>query len=203
MPVSRSLSEWQREFGEAARRKFRNTKKWDQQDRVLSILRQLADVGGAIQKEQSIFPSRDHGHERPNHRIAALIADILILCDERRLDLYAELEEVLEWFRCQRVFVFGSNMSSGRFRAYGVSPTRPGVATVLSDHQLTFNKKSTDGSGKATVVPRASSEVWGVLYTVHAEDLKRLDKGEIGYRRKLLKIRLPNDGNIDAWVYVA
>lgn len=95
----KNLSEWQKEFGEAAKKKFPNVKDWDQQDRLLSVLRQLADVGGAIQNEQDIFPSKDHAHTDPNHRIAALLADILILCDERGLDLDVELGKVLEWFR--------------------------------------------------------------------------------------------------------
>jgi hypothetical protein len=66
---------------------------------LLSILPQFGDVGAAIQKEQGIFASNDHGHDDPNHRIAALIADILILCDERKLDLDTELGEVMDWFR--------------------------------------------------------------------------------------------------------
>jgi hypothetical protein len=97
----KTLAEWQKEFGEAAKEKFPNISAWDQQDRLLSILRQFADVGGAIQKEQGLMDSKDHGHDDPNHRIAAVIADVLILCDERKLDLDTELGKVLDWFRTQ------------------------------------------------------------------------------------------------------
>jgi hypothetical protein len=94
------LSQWQRELGKADRKKFpKNIKKWKEQDRLLSVLRQLADVGGAIQKKQGIYPSKDPKHTEPNHRIAALVADILILCDKRNVDLDAELGEVLNWYR--------------------------------------------------------------------------------------------------------
>ena len=104
----------------------------------------------------------------------------------------------------QQVFAFGSNMCSGRFRAYGVSPEHAGRAAVLPDHSLLFNKKSTDDrSGKANVTTAAGSEVWGVLYTVPDADLDKLDKGEGGYRRVRLPIRLTDNTPADAWVYVA
>ena len=49
-----------------------------------------------------------------------------------------------------QVFAFGSNMCSGLFRAYGVSPEAAGRAAVLPGHRLLFNKKSTDDkSGKS------------------------------------------------------
>ena len=69
----------------------------------------------------------------------------------------------------EQIFAFGSNMCSGRFRAYKVSPFGPGRPAALAGYRLTFNKKSTeDLSGKANVTAREGSEVWGVLYTVSA-----------------------------------
>ncbi|MBZ5657786.1 MAG: gamma-glutamylcyclotransferase [Acidobacteriia bacterium] len=104
----------------------------------------------------------------------------------------------------QQVFAFGSNMCSGRFRAYGVSPEGAGSAAVLFDHHLLFNKKSTDDkSGKANVAAHAGSDVWGVLYTIPDGDLDKLDKGEGGYRRVRLSLRLTDNTNTDAWVYIA
>jgi hypothetical protein len=91
----KTLQEWQKAFAAAARGKFPNNHGWTQQDRLLSILRQLADVSGAIQKEARIYASKNHAHEDPNHRIAALPADILILCDTRRFDLDSKLAEML------------------------------------------------------------------------------------------------------------
>ena len=104
----------------------------------------------------------------------------------------------------QQVFAFGSNMCSGRFRAYGVSPEVPGRAAVLPGHHLLFNKKSTDDkSGKANVAAHVGSDVWGVLYTIPDADLDKLDKGEGGYRRVRLSLRLMDNTSTDAWVYVA
>ncbi len=95
----KTLQEWQKEFAESATKKFSNNSRWSEQDRVLSILRQLADVGGAIQKEQGIFVSDNHAHKDPNHRIAALIADTFILCEKRKINLDTELSRVLEWYQ--------------------------------------------------------------------------------------------------------
>jgi gamma-glutamylcyclotransferase len=104
----------------------------------------------------------------------------------------------------QQVFAFGSNMCSGRFRAYGVSPEGTGRAAVLPDHHVLFNKKSTDdNSGKANVAAHVGSVVWGVLYTIPDADLDILDKGEGGYRKVRLSVRLTDNTSIDAWVYVA
>ncbi|MFI5092978.1 MAG: gamma-glutamylcyclotransferase family protein [Candidatus Acidiferrales bacterium] len=104
----------------------------------------------------------------------------------------------------EQVFAYGSNMCSGRFRAYGVSAEGAGRAAVLLGHRLLFNKKSTDDkSGKANVAALAGSAVWGVLYTIPDADLNELDKGEGGYRRVRLSLRLADNASTDAWVYVA
>ena len=104
----------------------------------------------------------------------------------------------------QQVFAFGSNMCSGRFRAYGVSPEGAGRAAVLPDHHLLFNKKSTDDkSGKANVAAHVGSDVWGVLYTIPDDDLDTLDKGEGGYRKVRLSLRLMDNTSTDAWVISA
>lgn len=95
----KTLQEWQKEFADAAMKKFPNNIKWVEQDRVLSILRQLADVGGAIQKEQGLLKSDNHAHENPNYRIACLIADIFILCEKRKINLEEELDKVLDWYK--------------------------------------------------------------------------------------------------------
>lgn len=104
----------------------------------------------------------------------------------------------------ETVFAYGSNMCSGRFRAYGVSPEGVGRAAILPGHRLVFDKKSADDdSGKANIAAHGGSDVWGVLYTVSDVDLDKLDKGEGGYRRERLSLRLADNTNTDAWVYVA
>jgi gamma-glutamylcyclotransferase len=102
------------------------------------------------------------------------------------------------------VFAYGSNMCSGRFRAYRIEPVGRGRAALLDRYCLVFNKLSKDGSGKATVSPRDGHHVWGVLYEVDDADLARLDKGEgTGYKRSKVTVRTADDIPVEAWVYIA
>jgi gamma-glutamylcyclotransferase len=104
----------------------------------------------------------------------------------------------------QNVFAYGSNMCSGRFHAYRVSPHGTGRPGVLLGYRLQFDKKSTaDRSGKANVVAQQGSEVWGVLYTISDADKKKLDEGEGGYQPLKLPLRLEHNRTTEAWVYVA
>ena len=76
----------------------------------------------------------------------------------------------------------------------------PCLLTVIS----CSTKKSTDDkSGKANVAAHAGSVVWGVLCTIADGDLDKLDKGEGGYRKVRLSLRLTDNTSTDAWVYVA
>jgi len=95
--VVKSIADWQRAFKEAADRKFPNST-WGGSERVASIQRQLDDVKAALEVEHGIRESDDHAHRDPDHRIAALIADILILAGERGFAVENELEKVLAWF---------------------------------------------------------------------------------------------------------
>jgi gamma-glutamylcyclotransferase (GGCT)/AIG2-like uncharacterized protein YtfP len=104
-----------------------------------------------------------------------------------------------------RVFAFGSNMCSGRFRDHGVHPAGVGEAASLQDHRLAFEKLSKkDGSGKASVQPAAGEVVWGVLYEIPDAELPILDRGEgKGYTRSHLRVTTGSGQSVDAWVYVA
>jgi gamma-glutamylcyclotransferase len=104
----------------------------------------------------------------------------------------------------QQIFAYGSNMCSGRFRDYGVSPEGIATAAVLSEYRLLFNKRSTrDHSGKANVEPHEGSQVWGVVYTVSDNDMRRLDEGEGGYQRVRLSVRLADNKDAEVWIYLA
>jgi hypothetical protein len=105
----------------------------------------------------------------------------------------------------EQIFAYGSNMCSGRFRDYGVSPEGNGRGALLVGYRLTFNKRShRDGSGKANVESHEGSEVWGVLYVIPDADLRTLDDGEGGgYHRVQLPLRTVDYGNTEAWVYLA
>ena len=95
----KTIHEWQKIIAESANRKFPSNVNWSDLDRVKSIEEQLMDVKAAIQVEQGLLKSNDHAHQDPGHRIAALIADILILAEMRNTDVEKELEKVLEWFK--------------------------------------------------------------------------------------------------------
>lgn len=100
------------------------------------------------------------------------------------------------------VFAYGSNMCSGRFRAYRVAPEVEGRAALLTGYALRFNKRSQDGSGKANVESQEGAQTWGVLYTISEKDLKILDDGEKGYDRVKMLVRI-NGLAVEAWVYLA
>lgn len=92
---ARTFKEWQKLLAEAANRKYPVNARWTEQDRFLSITRQLADVGAEIQYEQGVYP---HRKGEADHRIAALIADVLILAQMRGADIDTEMERVLEFY---------------------------------------------------------------------------------------------------------
>jgi gamma-glutamylcyclotransferase len=104
---------------------------------------------------------------------------------------------------CESVFAYGSNMCSGRFRDYGVTPENDGEKALLPGFRLVFNKKSTDGSGKTNLEAREDSSVWGVVYRISKADLLRLDNGEVGYHRARMEVKLGDDSIISVWVYQA
>jgi hypothetical protein len=97
MRFMRSIGEWQKVLKAAADRKFPDST-WREAERIASIQRQLNDVKAALEVKRGERKSDDHAHQNPDHRIAALIADILIFAEERGTDAEDELAKVLAWF---------------------------------------------------------------------------------------------------------
>lgn len=93
-----SIAQWQKALKAAANQKFPDNVS-GAFDRVQSIHEQLDDVVVALEVERGERKSNDHAHQDPNHRIGALVADILILAEERDADIESELEKVLAWFK--------------------------------------------------------------------------------------------------------
>jgi hypothetical protein len=93
----KGVGEWQKILKAAADRRFPSSG-WGEPERLASIQRQLNDVKAALQVENGELQSDHHAHQDPNHRIGALIADILIFAEERGMNAEAELEKVLAWF---------------------------------------------------------------------------------------------------------
>jgi isocitrate dehydrogenase kinase/phosphatase len=93
----KSIAEWQKAFKAAADQKFPDAN-WDDVRRTQSIQEQLDDVKVALQVERGEHTSDNHAHTDANHRIGALVADILILAEQRGADVEMELEKALAWF---------------------------------------------------------------------------------------------------------
>lgn len=93
----RSIPEWQAAMKAAADRRFPGCD-WDNLRRIQSTQDQLDDVKAALEVEAGMRQSDDHAHQDPNHRIGALVADILILAEERGMNVEDELQKVLDWF---------------------------------------------------------------------------------------------------------
>ncbi|PIR84916.1 hypothetical protein COU16_00145 [Candidatus Kaiserbacteria bacterium CG10_big_fil_rev_8_21_14_0_10_47_16] len=93
----KTITEWQKVLKAAADRRFPDSG-WGEKERIESIERQLDDAKVALACARGERVSDYHGHQDPDHRIAALIADILIFAEERDTDVEDELEKVRAWF---------------------------------------------------------------------------------------------------------
>lgn len=101
-------------------------------------------------------------------------------------------------------FAYGSNMLTRRLRkrvptAIALGPAR------LPQHRLTWDKPSSDQSGKCSVVPDPECEVWGVLFKINERERDRLDKAEglgHGYEKQTSTVEGP-EGDVEAFFYVA
>jgi gamma-glutamylcyclotransferase len=91
-------------------------------------------------------------------------------------------------------FAYGSNMSGARLRSRIASAEVVGPA-FLKDMEMLFNKRGSDGSGKANLVESPGGVTWGVLWKISPRDLDTLDKVEGGYDRVAVQA-WKSDGNV-------
>lgn len=79
-------------------------------------------------------------------------------------------------------FAYGSNMSSRRLR-HRVPSARVVGRGALPGYRLAWHKRGSDGSGKCDIIAGWPGDVvYGVLYSLAAEDKPRLDRAEgLGY----------------------
>lgn len=94
----KDIAAWQKSLKEAADTRFPNNLTGTF-DRLRSLQEQLDDIKAALAVERGELKSEDHAHTDVNHRIGALIADALILAEERGATIESELEKVLSWFK--------------------------------------------------------------------------------------------------------
>jgi hypothetical protein len=101
-----------------------------------------------------------------------------------------------------KYFAFGSNMSSQRLLKRTPS-AKPIINAMLSNYELTFNKISNDGSGKANIQSKGDEIVRGVIFEMDETDIKVLDAKEIGYQRILIKVIDDRATNHDVYTYIS
>lgn len=76
-------------------------------------------------------------------------------------------------------FAYGSNMLLERLRAETRCPSAEAVGVGLVENfEVHFTKRSTDLSGKATLVRRKGAQIYGVLFTIDVSERPCLDAAE-------------------------
>ena len=90
-------------------------------------------------------------------------------------------------------FAYGSNMSVRRLTTRVASAKPLGIGW-LPDHELTFRKKSKDGSGKCDIVRSDdASRAYGVLFKIDSSQEEALDQHEglnYGYLKKACSVQV-------------
>jgi hypothetical protein len=105
-------------------------------------------------------------------------------------------------------FAYGSNMALDRLKARCPSARKVSIGR-LDNHAIAFNLLGTKGEGKgggiANVVPSITKKVFGVLYSINSDELKRLNQLEASMRYSVEKreIDAASMGVAEAIVYVA
>src|SRR5580704_15405957 len=103
-------------------------------------------------------------------------------------------------------FAYGSNMFARRLAARTPSAVRIATAFVES-RRLTFDKVSTDGSGKCDLeaTGNPTDRVYGVIFRIAVAEERLLDEAEglgHGYCKDQLMV-VTSDGPVEAMAYFA
>lgn len=87
-------------------------------------------------------------------------------------------------------FAYGSNMDEQQMESKKVAFSNKEKAKIFG-YRLTFNKKTSNGSGRATIIKGKSDDVVeGILYTINDDDIVKLDKPE-RYPEHYSRIEVP------------
>jgi gamma-glutamylcyclotransferase len=91
-------------------------------------------------------------------------------------------------------FAYGSNMLTRRLTAPRRAPSAVAIGTAFAEgRRLTFDKVSTDGSGKCDIEETGNPDdrVYGVLFRINSADIGGLDEAEglgNGYRKGEIQV---------------
>ncbi len=103
-------------------------------------------------------------------------------------------------------FAYGSNMDEQQMRSKRVAFTIREKA-ILYGYTMSFSKRTTNGSGRATILPASSEDfVEGVLYQIDERDITRLDKPErypVHYSRIEVSVSSESSPEVIAVTYMA
>lgn len=106
----------------------------------------------------------------------------------------------------QWYFAYGSNLSTGQMKRR-TGPIREPRRARLDGYRLAFNKRGSDGSGKANIVPDAGATVWGSVYLCSPDALREMDSHEGiargHYVHHRIRVRLDDGDELDAVTYIA
>jgi gamma-glutamylcyclotransferase (GGCT)/AIG2-like uncharacterized protein YtfP len=101
-------------------------------------------------------------------------------------------------------FQYGSNMCECRLKAR-VRDAKFLAVARLDGYQIRFDKRSKDGSGKASLRKANSLEdvVFGVVYELSEQGKGELDSIEVGYTPKKVEVVTLSGELLEAFVYIA
>jgi len=103
-------------------------------------------------------------------------------------------------------FAYGSNLSKHQ-KMDRTGPIREARRARLGGYRIAFNKRGSDGTGKANIVPDPRGTVWGVVYRCNPDALSAMDKREgvsAGhYVRMNVSVAVHDDEDLSAITYVA
>ena len=103
-------------------------------------------------------------------------------------------------------FAYGSNMANTRLEERVGSIQCCGKAT-LKNYVIRFNKKGSDGSGKANIAKKENSSVEGVLFQLSMKQLKKLDRFEgvalKHYKREQINVTNATGKTQKVFAYIA
>lgn len=105
----------------------------------------------------------------------------------------------------QWYFAYGSNLSRDQ-KEQRTGPIRQERRARLDGYRLAFNKRESDGTGKANIVTHPGETVWGIVYRCSPDALREMDKHEgvpRHYVQQAVRVRVDSGEELDAVTYIA